>query len=336
MLEALDALTKSVANGRNEAIAHHAEYTENHKDLKKCVGLLDKRITAVDERVSAQDIAFKEALATSEAKHAQLAQETEQRWDKRWEAAQTEVAKLRTSMEGLTLTNAHTQTKVTELGTELGHIQAGTISPEDTASDFDRKPDLGIIRVNSNAPLAKAAVEECCANLCEKMGLPKDCFETRGQSESKTFVLAFKGIHTTAAKRARSFKSQVFDASNQWALTKLQADSGEITSLYFNLDKSGRTLMEEAASRRMAKAVKQWFESQGRPVPRTKFDGRPKKRYLEIKWLPAVRFPVVSADATITPSWEAKAVADLQLDKDAINSIFETLVPSGDDGLQWG
>lgn len=182
------------------------------------------------------------------------------------------------------------------------------------AEEFDRAPDLGIIRIGAPSLVARDAVRTALEPWLADAGLDDPKFQLTGPVVGQKFSIRVLGQAGLAAKLAQKALELLRLPDGSWREPAAVSPTGVQVRLYISEDKSPKQNKIEACGRRLLRAVKRVGITQSIHLNR-------KEGSISVDWKPLAKVQVHSKEE-VSILWNALVVTELSIDKSAITTHF--------------
>ena len=176
-----------------------------------------------------------------------------------------------------------------------------------TADDWDKEPDLSLLRINF-APgkhATRVSVEKAIKPWLEESNTKFGQWELIGPASSQNYTIKFVGTQGLGAKRARAAYTNLKDDAGEYRRMVAEDLSRQTVPMYVDENKNRKQRRGETDARRMAKMLR--AELPERSVAVIKSDFR-----IKVDHVPLVKFEPVQGGESII-RWNNKALEDLGL-----------------------
>ena len=207
----------------------------------------------------------------------------------------------------------------------LALAKSATTSAEVTRAfadeNFDRLPDLSVIRFNTSELVSHSSTLESTKPLMSEAGLSENQWDLLGAPSgiSRNSIVRFTGSETIAVRRAKTCLQPRRLPDGSWRPNpKATSPMNKEIDVYISPDRSPKQLRTELGGRRFLKAFLVVH-----PNGACHLDKRTGQ--VSVQWKPCARVvPQLSSasDASYVIQWNAAAVSELQISKPQIQSAF--------------
>ena len=199
-------------------------------------------------------------------------------------------------------------------------VAEAVVPPKEIISDDDfmRDVDHTILRVNTPDPVPRADVDRALREwLSEADCDSSELAEILGPDDGKPFVIHFKGMASTAAKRVRKAYRLLRSRSGEWrSFPTIQSAGGKtVDKIYIDFDKSPCQLKRERDAKKVMASITHL-------CPAKKFSLNKMDGLVSFNGMPLVK---VEPNNDVEPSalkWNMAAVAAADIDRDSVKSDY--------------
>ena len=183
----------------------------------------------------------------------------------------------------------------TRLGLQESAVPAALIVHND---EFDRTPDLTLIKCNSVDTITKLAFIEATAGWLSKLGLDNTddkYWSISGKDEDKYFNIRFKGATNIAAVHVAN-ATRYLRQDGRYIDINADMPNGNKSRIYINLDKSPRQARVETLTRNLGRLLIEEYPD--------RISWSRKDALIYIDHMPLAQVDIVSADTPPLIRWD--------------------------------
>ena len=187
------------------------------------------------------------------------------------------------------------------------------------SEEFDRPPDLTLVRLNTSELVARAAVLESISPWMSEAGLSDDHWDLLGDQNglARNFVVRFSGPDALAARRARKCLAIRRMPDGTWRPNpRVNTPMNRSVEIYVSPDKSPRQLRTEQGGRKLLKAFRAVH-----PTKSVHLDKR--EGVVNVEWKACAKVLAHPEVGVFTIQWNAAVVAELAIQKVQIKEAFD-------------
>lgn len=222
---------------------------------------------------------------------------------------------------------------VARLETEAALVRerAPAESAADIASEleFDRVPDPTILRLQTRQAVQYEKVFELVMKLTEEMAIPKESWRLQGRGTvTNKFAVQMVGESRAGARRSAAVLQKVQEKARSGQAPAVAAPNGADVPVYFNADKNGRTLKEEAGARRLLRIFRTAY-------PERQFFWPRGTAAVSTGWRSLARVVVTGSDTDSELQWHMPAMEAFGLDKALIAAQWREQASAQAEDVHW-
>ena len=255
------------------------------------------------------------------------------------DASNRRIASIEATTQELTVKQNQQEKDMENIKKDIGRLQQGLVVAESAtpsramldAEDFDREPDLTIVKISVADAIAKGAAIDALATIFQTANIAENEYVIKGPELGKYFTLQLNGEGGVAAKRAKKFLSALRDRSGKWTALWATTPTRTQCRIYINEDKSDKRTRTEMFTKRLERAFK--TKHADKHVHARRYNDK-KEGTISVDWVPVAKLTVASKDDQPVLLWNAGAVAEMGIEKDTITTAFNSSTGSAA-AVQW-
>ena len=217
------------------------------------------------------------------------------------------------------------RTEIDKLRNELGMAHsAHTPTRSDIADEeWDRKPDLTLVRFNTAELVAKEAILDTVREWIGDMGVGEEWERGPERGLSERYTLVFTGLPRIAGRRAQQSLQLLRQPGGEWRKLYVKSPAGRNIELLASGDKSRKQIKTETTAKRLARVLLEAHPNLDYHVLR-------REGVVTVGWRRLARIVVRPGDEPTSLEWNQQVLAETSVNKDRINEIFAERAGGGD------
>ena len=187
-----------------------------------------------------------------------LIQKYDREATKKHEYLESLVREVNTNGQNLAKDQEKTKTRIAELERVLAIAEQATVPPDYfEVEDFTRSPLLHVLRIGTQAPVAKPTLQNTVKEWLEESNYKDDQWELKGPNLGKQFYLHFKGAGDIGARRAKNANQSLQQEDGSWKPVFTRTPDGVDTKCFIGPDKNDQTIAQERMCKKIEAVLKE-------------------------------------------------------------------------------
>lgn len=214
--------------------------------------------------------------------------------------------------------------EIRQLRQGLAAAEVASSSHDIPPDQFDRDPDLTLLRINCDELCTKTSLLATITSWMEEASLSTEQWSLQGPEKTvaKSWTLRFNGAAGLAAKRVKKCMQLLRQPDGGWRQLSVTTPTDRIVRVYADYDRSPKQKLTEMGAKRLHRAMQAVHGDKT-------FHLLKREGAVCLDWKQVARV-APKPDRSFTLQWKNKLVTELGLNKERITEAFEASVSQPD------